>query len=468
MTSGARVTIGRNVVTSSWDGSNLVALDGLKIVWGRTDPYDDPEPSLLTLRLLDRTGVFVNDPTRIGQEVVVTMIDPQQVVFRGAIAKPKATRRRVYNPLLGADETVWIVTLTAVDPLAALGMAVYPGDAIDGWVEGAGGWPEVSPNQRLDRLYAAGASGLVDGFEAVQDIAGTPVVARRVHGQAAADARTALELLRQVYRGVPLGVANYDPATHMVTIGRFADSSPVSLTYSGGIVRLALGTGHIVPASRVGVSGYDLESSVDAAIDAVQVGYWWYGNDPNMTSGSQRRTVWTQGFIEARTNRYDPRTRRVLKVDTEYMRFQLDLYGPGVMDPFNRFPAWLLDQVTRIVNKLNGQLRVPRLTFDADRAPLPAALEAVLYRPTAQAVPLYFAGSVFNGMPMVGPQFQIIGGTLTYEDGWRHEVSVCSTGPAPAATLTVAQLVTNPAPTLSDFDPDISLADLGQVTTGLA
>lgn len=470
MTTGARISIGGTVVPSGWDGSNVVAADGLSIEWGRSGPYDDPEPSILTMTLVDRPGTFINDLGRIGQPVVVEMLDPARVVFRGTLAKPRAQRRRVYNPLTDADETVWTVTLTAVDPLASMAQAVFPGDARDGWVEGAGGWSEVYPNQRLNMLWTRGASDLISGYEPVPDIAANPAVGRRLRGQPATEARTALELVQQAYRGVPFGVAGYDPQTNTVALARFTDSSAVRLARVGGKIAVSLPTGQVVPASRVGASSYTLESDAANAIDAVQVSYHYYGKDPGIRPGSTdvQRAMYTEGFIEARTNRYDARSRRVLKLETQFITFDTSLYeNPGFQEQFNRFPAWLLERVTAIVNKLNGQLRVPSLTFDAKRMPLPAALEALIYRPVAPGVPLYFAGSIYNGMTAVGPQFQIIGGTLRYDNGWSHEVTVCATGPAVPSTLTIATLSSDTAATIGDFDPDVSLADLGHVSIGL-
>ncbi|MFJ3393998.1 hypothetical protein [Leifsonia aquatica] len=468
MTAGASVTINGRPIASSWDGSDLIALADLTIRWGRTDPYEQPEPSILTMSLIDRRGNFVTDENRVGQEVVVTMTDPNRVQFRGSLSKPKARRQQVYNRLTRAYEYVWVVTFTASDTAAALAMAVFPGDALDGWAEGAGGWSEVRPNVRLQRLYNAGASGLIAGFESVPDVVASPAVDRILHGQAAADARTALELVQQAYQAIPLGVANYDPHSDTMAIGRFATASPVALTLKAGKVVLSVSAGMVVPASRAAVDAYELESTVAEAIDAVQVSYWWYGKDPSLSAGAQKRTIYTQGFIEGRTARYNAKTRRVLKLETEFIIFDPTEYTPGAVDAFNRFPAWLLAEVLAIVNSLNGQLRLPALSFDATRRPLPADVESVIYRTSAQAVPLYFAGSVFNGMANVGPQFQIIGGTLRYDEGWSHEVTVCAARPNPGAQLTVAQLVTNTGPTLADFDPDISLADLGLVTTGLS
>lgn len=469
MTSGARVTIGDEIIASEWDGSDLVALAGLTIRWGRADVYGDPDPSLLTLELIDRQGTFLSDSTRIGQPVRVEQIDPARTVFRGAIAKPTATRTRLHNPLTNQYETVWVVTLTAADPLASLGMAVYVGDAIDGWIEGAGGWSEVPPNTRLSRLWNAGASSVVGGFEPVPDIAATPPVARRMHGEQAADARNALELVAQAYRGVPLGVVGYDPHEDMVRIGTFTNSASVDLVREGSAVKLRLSTGYAVPASRVAVSSYELGSSVEHAIDVVQVSYIWYGKDPAIDSANTgvSRATYTEGFIEARTDRYNPWTRRVLKIATSFMTFDPTEFTPGGMDIYNRFPAWLRDQAVAIVNRLNGQVGMPTLTFDAKRMPLPAEIEALIYRPVVSTVPFYFVGSVFNEIEGAGPQFQIIGGTLTYEDGWRHEVSLCATGTPITSSPTLTQLSAHATAILGDVDPDISLADLAYLTTGL-
>lgn len=469
MTRGAVVTIAGQVIPSTWDGTELIAVDDFTIRWGREDPYKQPSPSILTLSLVDRRGDFITSQSRIGQEVVVSMEDPNVVQFRGAISKPKAQRRRVHNPITNMDETVWLVTLTASDTTAALAMAVFTGDALDGYAEGAGGWSESGPVTRLARLYSAGAHGLVSGgFEPVPDIIANPPVTRSMHGQAAADARTALDLIQQAYRGVPLGVANYDPTEDRVTIGRFATASPVALVLTAGRVALSLSAGLVVPASKVGVSGYELESSVVDALDVVQVSYWWYGKDPALTAGSQKRTIYTQGFIEGHTARYNARSRRVFRYDTEFITYDPGEFTPGGVDSYNRFPAWLMAEVLAIVNSLNGQLRMPNLIFDAARMPLPADIEAVIYRPVATAIPLHFPGSVFNGMTGVGPQHQIIGGTLRYKGGWSHEVTVCAARANTTPTLTIAQLVTNTGPTLADYDPDISLADLGLVTTGLS
>jgi hypothetical protein len=466
MTAGARLRIGGVLLPSEWDGSSLVAADGIAIRWGRTRPYDDPEPSVLTATIIDRTGAFISEQARIGQPVTVEMVDPARVMFRGSISKPTARRRRVFNPHAQANETVWVVTITAVDPLAALSMAIFPGDATDGMREGAGGWGEIGVPTRLARIFSLGVSGIVSGLDPVPEA--DPNIGRSMSGQLAADARTALELIQQAYRGQPLGMAAYDPATDMVRLVSFTTSSTAHLALASGVVKLDLPTGEVVPASRVGVDGYHLDSTVDTAIDAVQVSYVWYGKDPNLSAGAQKRTIYVDGFTEGRTARYDARTRRVLKIATQFMTFDPGEYVPGSVDRFNRFPGWLRDQVVAIVNKLNGQLAMPALSFDADRVPLPADLEDLIYRPVAPGVPLYFAGSVFNGIAGAGPQFQIIGGTLTYDDGWRHTVTVCATGPGTPSTLTLSQLVTNPTVALEDFDPDITLADLGYVTIGLS
>jgi hypothetical protein len=68
----------------------------------------------------------------------------------------------------------------------------------------------------------------------------------------------------------------------------------------------------------------------------------------------------------------------------------------------------------------------------------------------------------------MGPQYQIIGGTLTYTTGWAHEVTVIPTPIETGGSLALDRLVTHPTPTLADYDPTLTLAELGRVTIGLA
>ena len=471
MTTGVMIKIAGVPIATSWDGTDLIGVDNLTIQWGRSELYEQPDPSILTLTLIDRAGTFVTDDTRVGQEITVAIADPYRVVFRGALSAPTAERREVWNSDIGDYETVWVTQVTASDTLAALAMSVFRGTAIDGWYEGAGGWTEVSPSRRISDLLAAGASQLVTAVASVDTPVVSPSVAILLHGQTAAEAKTALDLIRQCYQVVPLSATSYDADTDTVYPASFLPQTVLALGRAGGKIVVTSTGGLVVPADSVGVESYRLTSTLADSIDAVQLAYVWYGKDPALSAGAQKRTIYTGGMIEAATRRdtINPRTRRVLKIDSQVMIFDTGEFLPGQRDPNNRFPAYLLGQLTAIVNAINGQVRLPALTFDAHRLPLPADIEAVIYQTRPSTRPIYFAGSVFNGLRGSGPQFQIIGGTLRYsKTTWSHTVTLApALAAASASPLTLGQLVTDKTATLGDFHPAVHLADLGIVTKGL-
>ncbi|AGW42450.1 ferredoxin/ferredoxin-NADP reductase [Leifsonia xyli subsp. cynodontis DSM 46306] len=386
------MAIGGVPVPEVWDGGDMVAVDGVRIRWGRTDAYEQPEPGVLTLTLIDRTGGFISDARRIGRPVTVAIrvreATPEQVVFRGVITQQAAKRHRIHNPLTDTDEDVWVVTVTASDTLATLAMAVLPGDALDGWVEGAGGWSEQTPENRLGTLWTHGLSAILHWIQTPRLSAGTPKAVPILHGQAAEAARSVRDLINQAYQAEPLAVPSYDPGANEVTVARFATASPLALTLESGRITLHAPDGQIVPAARVRVNDLTVESTVADAIDVVNLTYWWYGADPALTPGEQKRTLYTQGFIQGRTDQYDPAGMRVLKVDTQFMTFDTTEFVPGYRDAYNRFPTRLLTDILTIVNGLNGRLRPPTLTFDMKRLPLPEETEAVLYRgPSCKTFP---------------------------------------------------------------------------------
>lgn len=117
---------------------------------------------------------------------------------------------------------------------------------------------------------------------------------------------------------------------------------------------------------------------------------------------------------------------------------------------------------------LNGKTVPTGLAYDWElNAPLTPAQDAHLFNTLDVATPVMFPGSDLTGFPNLGPFFQIIGGTLTYREGWRHDLTLAP-APGTVSTLTVDQLVTNPTPTLDQYSPEITIYDLGSVQTGAA
>lgn len=471
---GAVVTIGGQRLPSTWDGSSMIALNDLSIDWGRSDAYDLADPGTLALSVIDPTGEWAFSQGLAGQPITVERTSAalgNLTVFRGRVTAGRPERRKVYSPVTKAREPVWIVPISAGDTLAEAASTVFAGEMGDGSVEGLGGWGEQNPELRFTNVFARGGSGVFAGWEGVPNQV-TSNVMRRMHGQAASDQRTLLELIAQVYRLVPLGVVNYDPGANTVKVGSFAAASTVVLAYTGGVIGLQLPAGRIVDAGKVGVpDGIQGETTVSDAIDTVQVSYFWYGKDPNVSGGDAKRVTYTNPFLQRATARgATSGTSRVLKIDTQAQFLDPAEFASDsqLVPQYNRFPGWLADRIVEIVNTLNGQVRLPTLRLDDRRLPLDQSTTDALYRPYQSTTPLYFRGSVFNPMRNAGPQYQVIGGTLRYDRGWTHDLTVCPARNTAAADPTIADLFgTTSAAQLGQFDPDIRVGDLATITKGL-
>ncbi|PZE84154.1 hypothetical protein [Curtobacterium sp. MCBD17_032] len=472
-TFGARLTIDGQALPDRWDGSAATALNKLEIVWGRSDPYDEGEPGTLSARIIDPTGDWFASGDLSGADITVTRLSAvigNRIVFRGRISKATATRQNVYNPVSRTREPVWIVTVSAGDRLADAAATVLRGEMGAKSVEGPGGWGEQGPVTRLDNLFDRGAAKLFSAHDTV-DLEAVPdrYVVRRLHGQSASDQRSVLELLAQVYQLVPLGVVTYDPHANAVRVGSYATAGRSRLTYANGVIGVSVAGARVIDAGKVAVpDGLQGESTASDAIDTVQVSYYWYGADPNLTPGQQKRVIYTGAFLQrdtARGRRSD--TNRILKIDTEAMYLDADEFDPGAVDGYNRFPGWLADRIVEIVNTLNGQVRLPTLRLDDRRLPLPTAVSDAYYRPYQLDEPVYFAGSAFNVLPNAGPQYQAIGGTLRYDRGWTHDLTVTPARSNARGNLTIAGLFGASDAPLGNFDPTIRIGDLATVNQGL-
>jgi hypothetical protein len=473
---GARLAIQGQYIRPVWDGRNSVALDGLSIVWGRDDAYDETAPGTLSASVIDPTGEWIGADTLGGQVITVTRTHdtlPNMVVFRGRITAARPERRVVYNPATKTYAPVWIVTISAGDKLADAASTVIPGEMGQKSIEGPGGWGEQYTDTRMANLFSFGAKRIFDSYEGVApEATADGQVLRRMHGQSASDQRSVLDLIAQVYRLVPLGVVNYNPDTNRVQVGGFATASSIVLDFDGDTIRITVPSGRLVPASRVAVpEGLVGETTASDAIDVVQIAYNWYGKDPNMTPGTQKRVIYTGALYQRNTARGAiSDSNRVLKIDTQSQFRDPDEFepGPGPVQYGNAFPQWLANRITEIVNKLNGQMRLPKLRLDDRRLPLTQGTSDALYRPYQTDAPLYFLGSVFNSLENAGPEYQAIGGTLRYKGGWMHDLTVIPARSNRTSNLTLADLFGQFSNgRLRDFDPDIRLSDFTNVTKGL-
>lgn len=469
---GIQVLIGGHEVTGRYDGTAVKAVRSVKFDWGRQRPYDRADPATLSMSVIDRAGDWATRTDLAGQSIIVSRTGPDRVMFRGSIASARARRTVLQNPVTGSREPVWIADLTASSTTADLAASVFTGPAGVTTREGLGGWSEQAGGGRRQDILNAGASALISEIQPLnQSDPGRPdtgTVVFRLASVAAARAVNTLELIETLYSHSPLAAVDIDPATLSVRPARFTTASAVRLQLVAGIVRLVLASARIIPAKSVLTpQGREIESTVSESIDLVQVNYEWYGKDPDLSAGSQKRTTYLSQAIQRATSRPKGGARRVLKIDPGLIVLDPSEFGYDV-SPTNRAPGWVLDNAVALVNDLNDQNRIKGLRFDDRRAPLDAATTEAIYTPLVSATPVYFAGSVFNGIPNAGPQFQIIGGTFTYDKGWTHDVHLAPVRRyAAPSNLTLAQLFGSSSARLNQFEPNLTLDDLATANQGL-
>jgi hypothetical protein len=117
---------------------------------------------------------------------------------------------------------------------------------------------------------------------------------------------------------------------------------------------------------------------------------------------------------------------------------------------------------------LNGQFSAPEMLFDLERSTYPAAFESILLSTKTTSESLYITGTEYTKLAGFLPHFQIVGGTLEYDEGWTFAPHLAPTRNPKTGTLTVNEMVTNTLATISQYDPDLCLADLGTLDTGAA
>jgi hypothetical protein len=498
---GIRVTIAGQVINTTVAGANPAyptVVDELTVVWGRASIYAQPDPSQATLTLLDRTGRYVDGSALTGERLEVYLTGEaagDRRVFRGTITDPTCER----ISLDGAS--VYEVTVVASDPAADLGRYIGPGDYYSpqqtdfGAVTlGGGAYTMGLGNDRVNTLMNRGPAGPppTDVPSIVTDIESPPRQATGHDGDStyslylgaveASGNVSVLDIIREASRLQPLGWVNYDPAIDVVRMGRLATAAALRLALVGGRIVIqpappadGSGAALMLDAGVIEVpEGYKLEASTDNAVDRIVVPRLKtvYSPDGPPISGVQYyRQIATRTMAWQNMARLDPKRYGVRQVD-----YGLTFGGDEnsyASSPYNygtNGMVWLLQQIGAYVDGYNGSYRLPRLRYRVSRdAAVTDDTTEMLINPRTHARPLFFSGSVFNGLAGVPSQVQAIGGVVGYSAGswWADLLTVPAAGASTTGNLTVSQLVTNAGPTLADFDPSISLADLGLIKTGL-
>jgi len=117
------------------------------------------------------------------------------------------------------------------------------------------------------------------------------------------------------------------------------------------------------------------------------------------------------------------------------------------------------------LGQLTGLANLPHVRLDWRNFQYAYEIAYHFLRAAVRPYAVYFPGSVFSTMLDAAALHQIIGGELVYHDGWTLDAWL-----APAlghgSSLTIDELVTNDVAEIGDYQDDITIADLGNVTIG--
>lgn len=470
-----KITIGKKDIAPSWDGKDIAALDALSLVWGKPDLYARVQTATATIRVIDPDGQWATSNDLIGNPV--TIARPGRRMFRGEITNSEVTLINVIDPITGNKRTAWLATLATVGVLGQLDRIVTVGPGTDPAViatYGVGYWPHAAARNRVPQIMAAGADQYVNAIEL---IGGDPPggFARTVAPHFRSEQISLLGLIERLYALEPLAHVNYNAHTNEIELGHTAPSSGLVLTLDAGVIELTPLSGFSLPAELlINSSIPTVSSTVSEAIEVIDVLWWsWYLNTVDLPSPIG--TVSYLEFVEEHTqvsvgvNPADRPSRRTLSVTT-------DAYPPTAFATDPLIAQTLGEMVASMVAGVNGRFTPPSMRFDFRRFDLgDSVLDELLLDTMDHPEPLYFPGSMFNQFHSAGPQFQLVGATLTWygkqagselDAGWVLDMTLAPTTGV-LDTVTIEELVTNTSPTLDAFNHDITLAELGYVTEGL-
>lgn len=473
------VRIGGDPIAPSWDGTSIAAVASIQITWGRTDAFSQPDPASLQFVIIDPDGLWSGDPGLYDKRLTISLPDlGGKIIYQGDVSGVSSRRRKLTPPGETTPRWVWMTTITAADPLAALSRLRPAGNPAEGpnaalhpryvdWY-GSGYWMSNGPQPRQDRIMAAGGSAVIDSLDGTGGF-WVPLIAGKEHV-------SLLEVIQRAFSWRAMGHVNYRPESNSVAMGLAAVAGTLRLAYAGGKLVLQSATGLLIPAGSIGTpdAGLEIVSTVADAIDSVAINGYTYSSKA-YTNPAGQTTVYAGIQDESMT----PYPRAVPGVQPRGRELVVDTGLPlGSSDNVPPAPTGqaktLGDELVALVADMNGRNAPAGLFYDWDALPaLTATLDDLLFTLYDRPTPIYFSGAYTAGFRNHGPFFQIIGGTLSYvvddnRDGWRHELNLTTAPTTTAAVVTYANWVTNTTARYMDFDAAITWADFANVTTGAA
>jgi hypothetical protein len=491
---------GQDLPTAAWDGRLPTVLDELTFQWGRDDIYARNEPVIATVHVLTSEPGWAANQEIVGRPLHVRRwtysppYDYEVTMFRGTVSDTAVVPVKVWNETTRRNEVAWRVEITAADPMADLAQtqlnSVMPGvnqwnfDTNETeWLLMPGYWPNRSPWVRTRDLEEAGLRNYLPGGMAEYNL--STRVAPYTYGDPNAAFLVAipdpseyslLDVIHTVTDAYPLGWFQIDPSAQQGLLGEPTQDAGMKLTLENGKLVVTPAAGASVPANTVQVPDeFRLSGTAAQAIDVVRTKWKRHAY---LTERAQ------EGWEEERTAHYDPAVggMRALEIETEWWA---TWPNEGTNNPWNPVGYHLPEaqaqarKIRDLVDDMNGRFTPPPITFDLRRFDYSETVLGLLLRLRTFTTPLYFPGAVWEQFPNVGPQFQVIGGTVAWkaadpgadlEPGWVITANLATaagaTDPVTITTLVSAGVDPNGGPTLEDFHPDLSIEALGNVTIG--
>lgn len=483
------IRINGSVLPCEFDatGNNVVVLDDLRIVWGRDTLYDPTNPSELYLELIDPTGGYSSDPALYGSPITVET--DLGMLFRGRIDGITVAPEEIADPNPAVPVDVWRVSISASDVIAELARTVAPGFedptySVPEWAAlvrskyGPGYWKLANSETRRaeirTRMDLLGIPTKVHTTDfATISPPGVPYTKwfREGHRRGGEDLYTLIQSVQM--RSDTVIHTNYHPGTDTLSAGRFARSAAVILTYRGSVIRAeidpAAGYGFTVDCSLIEVSGDDgVFSPVEHNVGSLRITQSDYSPKTEIVGGAQYGIAqWEPSDLEFKVGSGNARTQYDLG-PVEIGNYNVPYSGDNGVYTQSQRAADLAAIVSPIVASVNGKLTPPEFTFDLEANTFDAALVAALLATWTPDVPFLFAGARYEALTGWGPLFQLLGGELRFQQGWRIATRFAPSPPdAAAGNLPINQLVTTDPPTFDQYAGSVRLATLGIVTRGI-
>ncbi len=474
------VILNGRTLPDGWNEADLSALTGLTFTWGRTELLTEVPPISARLQVVDQDGTLTGDAKLFRSLLEVSTAFGK--LFSGRVDSVSYRPVKWFDRGLQQNRAAWQVTVAAQDKGAELRRQYIQPPPVPAsylpevkeWIQLASAMPawfvdngqNNTFNWRLDHVMNAGAKSIVSGIDYPAWGANT------VNDRPGDDLVTSWQITSETYTIDELAYPYYDPASNRVRVTGPGDELTTTLKYSGGTIAMAVGTAidRTLPAALLEMTG---DGTIHSALpDSIS----------HVTLNGFLRIYSRQTLASGRSYGYSAPTRREsvtasvdIATQTE-ARSQLVIDTPlSVNADQDGYPLWaggmtqsMQERIIDALKKLRGKVAPPPVVFDVQRDgdKVSATVLAQIMRCTPGKVSLFLSGSQYARLSPVASVVNIIGGTLTFDQGWRHELTFAPTRGGGRGALTWGQVVTNRTPTAAQFDRTITIGDLALATQG--